>query len=376
MIRRLLIIVLMILMPLSLFAQIRVAILSTTDKSGEVKYALKLLVNSAITTAISTTDGYEAYDRIDLSSVLDEQAFQRTGMVSDSEIHKIGEMTGASYVLIAEVAPMDESYLVATAKIVNVESAKIENSAGQIISVNPGQMEADCKGLTDKLLKTNSKVNPIEKNGQVEKKESDEAGHEYVDLGLSVKWATCNVGAEKPEEYGGYFAWGEIKTKSSYKWTNYRFRTSGDSSDNIKFNKYNTYNTNYDNGHVDHKTSLDLADDVAYVQWGGNWRMPTKAELYELIEYCTWTWTEVNGIRGYRINSIKYGYTDRSIFLPAAGFCDGTRLMYAGSDGGYMSSSLNSGNSEYTRCVAFDSDYVSKSVDPRYLGQSVRPVCP
>lgn len=371
MIRRLLIIVLMILMPLSLFAQIRVAILSTTDKSGEVKYALKLLVNSAITTAISTTDGYEAYDRIDLSSVLDEQSFQRTGMVSDAEIHKIGEMTGASYVLIAEVAPMDESYLVATAKIVNVESAKIENSAGQIISVNPGQMEADCKGLTDKLLKTNSKVNPIEKNGQVEKKESDEAGHEYVNLGLSVKWATCNVGAEKPEEYGGYFAWGEIKTKSSYTWTNYRFQLN--SLDNINLFKYNT---SYDYGRVDGKTILDTADDVAHVQWGGSWRMPSKAELDELKEYCTWTWTIVNGVRGYRVKSIMSGYTDRSIFLPAAGWRYDTDLRDVGSIGFYWSSSLDTDSPYCAYLLGSNSEVVDFVDVDRYFGFSVRPVCP
>ena len=116
------------LLSLSAIAQIKVAILPATDKTGEIKYGIKLMLTSSMTTAISMTEGYEAYDRIDLSSVLDEQSFQRTGMVSDAEIHKIGEMTGASYVLITEVAPMDESYLVATAKIVNVESAKIENS--------------------------------------------------------------------------------------------------------------------------------------------------------------------------------------------------------------------------------------------------------
>lgn len=150
--KRYLAILIMTFLSVAAFSQIKVAILPTTDKTGEVKYALKLLLTSSLTTAISTTDGYEAYDRIDLSSILDEQSFQRTGMVSDSEIHKIGEMTGASYVLITEAAPMNESYIVAYAKIVNVESAKIENSAGSVIDVNPRQMEIDCKGLTDKLL--------------------------------------------------------------------------------------------------------------------------------------------------------------------------------------------------------------------------------
>ena len=294
-------------------------------------------------------------------------------MVSDAEIHKIGEMTGASYVLITEAAPMDESYLVATAKIVNVESAKIENSAGQIISVNPSQMETDCKGLTDKLLKNSSKANPIEKNIPVVNKESYEVGHEYVDLGLSVKWATCNVGAEKPEEYGGYFAWGEIKTKSSYSWINYRFRTNGDSYDDVKFSRYNT---RYSYGPVDGKTTLDMVDDVAHVQWGGSWRMPTKAELDELKEYCTWTWTTVNGVWGYRVNSIMSGYTDRSIFLPAAGYRSSTSLDNVGSAGFYWSGSLNTDGPSNAWFILFDSSDVFASDILRNFGQSVRPVCP
>lgn len=203
--------IMMLLSITSSFAQIKVAILPVSDKTGEVKYALKLLLSSSLTTAISATDGYEAYDRIDLSSVLDEQAFQRTGMVSDDDIHKIGAMTGASYVLITEAAPLDESFLVATAKIVDVESAKIEKSANSIISINPNQMKSDCKSLTDELLDVSSKT----KTTLEVKKSASEADHEYVDLGLSVKWATCNVGAAKPEDYGDYYAWGEVIIKIS-----------------------------------------------------------------------------------------------------------------------------------------------------------------
>lgn len=361
MIRKLFSFLTIVFIPICLMAQIKVAILPATDKTGEVKYALKLLLASSLTTAISTTDGYEAYDRIDLSSVLDEQAFQRTGMVSDAEIYKIGVMTGASYVLITEAAPLDESFFVATAKIVDVESAKIEKSANSIISVNPSQMKSDCKLLTYELLNVSSN-----------KKETHEANHEYVDLGLSVKWATCNVGASKPEDYGEYYAWGETVTKITYTWINYHFRTSGDSEDNVRFNKYNTSSSR---GSVDNKTILDIADDVANIKWGGGWRMPTQSEFQELMDYCTWTWTTQNGVNGYRVTGIKSGYTDRSIFLPAAGYRYDTSLHDAGSYGYYWSSSLYAG---YPRDAWLLYFYSGNHITYFYRGYglSVRPVCP
>ncbi|MBQ9202226.1 MAG: DUF1566 domain-containing protein [Bacteroidales bacterium] len=197
--------------------------------------------------------------------------------------------------------------------------------------------------------------------------------YEYVDLGLSVKWATCNVGAEKPEDYGDYFAWGETETKISYSWTNYKFRTSGDSWDNVKFSKYNT-GCSY--GLVDNKTVLDAGDDVAHVKWGGDWRMPTREEFNELLENCTWTWTTQNGVKGYKVTSRKTGYTDRSIFLPAAGCRYGTGLSNAGSNGHYWSSSLGAVSPNSAWGVSFYSSSCGTGSYSRYSGQSVRPVCP
>ena len=200
-------------------------------------------------------------------------------------------------------------------------------------------------------------------------KESD-IQHDYVDLGLSVKWATCNVGAMMPQDYGAYYAWGETETKSSYIWKNYKFRTSGDSYNNVKFNKYNT-SSNY--GTVDNKNTLDIEDDVAHVKWGGSWRMPTKAEQDELRNNCTWALTTLNGINGYLITSNKTGYTDCSIFLPAAGYRDVTRLRYVGSFGYYWSSSLDSPIGAYG---LQSRSSVSSGYCDRYYGLSVRPVCP
>ncbi|MBO6078482.1 MAG: hypothetical protein J6P66_07015, partial [Bacteroidaceae bacterium] len=221
--------------------------------------------------------------------------------------------------------------------------------------------------------------------------------YEYVDLGLSVKWATCNVGATKPEEYGDYFAWGETEPyyeagyaqespqahwkdgkTFGYTWTNYKFRTSGNSYDNVKFSKYNT-SSSY--GPIDNNTTLDLEDDVAHVQWGGTWRMPTKAEQDDLRSKCTWTWyssgnTEFNGVAGYQVTSKIEGYADRFIFLPAAGYRYDTYLYGVGSLGYYWSSSLYT-DRPYSACfIGFGSEIHGTSYGSRYGGQSVRPVCP
>ena len=193
-------------------------------------------------------------------------------------------------------------------------------------------------------------------------------GHEWVDLGLSVKWATCNVGASSPGDYGNYYAWGETNTKSDYSWTNYKFRTSGDSYDNVTFSKYNTKSGR---GVLDNKTRLDYSDDAARQNWGGRWRMPTDAEWTELRNNCTWTWTSQGGHNGYKVTSKTNG---NSIFLPAAGYRYGSSLSYAGSYGIYWSSSLDSDSPWIAWRVGFDSSGVYRSDSIRCYGYSVRPV--
>ena len=186
-----------------------------------------------------------------------------------------------------------------------------------------------------------------------------------VDLGLpsGLKWASCNVGATAPEEFGGYYAWGETEEKSDYSWDTYKYGTS------ISITKYCT-SSSY--GTVDNKTTLEPTDDVATVKWGGSWRMPTTEEQQELINNCTCTWTTLNGVNGYRVT----GPNGNSIFLPAAGYRDGTGVYYQGSLGGYWSSSLNSSNSNDAYGLYFYSSYYDWSYDSRFYGLSVRPVCP
>ena len=188
--------------------------------------------------------------------------------------------------------------------------------------------------------------------------------HEWVDLGLSVKWATCNVGATKPEEYGNYYAWGETEPKTTYDWSTYKW-CNGSYDTQTKYNTSNIYCT------VDNKTVLDLEDDAARANRGGAWRMPTDAEWTELRENCTWTWTTKNGVNGYEVKSKTNG---NSIFLPAAGYRDDLAGV-VGDYGCYWSSSLCTDISYDAWCVNFDSDDVVRGGDFRYGGLSVRPVC-
>ena len=193
-----------------------------------------------------------------------------------------------------------------------------------------------------------------------------ENGYGYVDLGLSVKWATMNVGASSPEDYGDYFAWGETSTKSTYDWSTYKWC-------NGSYDSLTKYNTTSSYGTVDSKTTLELSDDAARVNLGGSWRMPTDAELTELREQCTWTWTTQNGVKGYKVTSKSNG---NSIFLPAAGRHNDSSLSGAGSDGHYWSSSLGAIYPYVAWYVDIHSAHVYRSSISRNSGFSVRPVCP
>ncbi|MBO5263155.1 MAG: hypothetical protein J6B18_02725 [Bacteroidaceae bacterium] len=188
-----------------------------------------------------------------------------------------------------------------------------------------------------------------------------------IDLGLSVKWASCNVGATQPWEYGGYYAWGETEEKSNYSWDTYKYC-------NDSYISMTKYCTSSSYGTVDNKTTLEPEDDVATVKRGGSWRMPTRAEQDELRKNCTWTWTTLNGVNGCRVT----GPNGNSIFLPAAGSCGSAGVYGRGDLGSYWSSSLPSSYS--SSFSAFSSGFDCASVDwfgyDRCDGRSVRPVCP
>ena len=190
--------------------------------------------------------------------------------------------------------------------------------------------------------------------------------HEYVDLGLSVKWATCNMGASSPEEYGDYYAWGETETKSTYDWNTYKWCKGSE-------NTLTKYCADSDYGTVDNKTILEPSDDVAHVKWGGNWRMPTHAEIKELRENCIWEWTTQNGKNGYKVTSKKNG---NSIFLPAAGYRGDSSLNFVGANGLYWLSCSLTNSPISAWGMDFNSSDVSGGNNGRFCGLSVRPVCP
>ena len=195
-------------------------------------------------------------------------------------------------------------------------------------------------------------------------------GHEYVDLGLpsGTLWATCNIGATKPEEYGDYFAWGETKPKSIYDWTTYKF-VNGDFD---KLTKYCNESDWGNNGFTDNLTSLESGDDAATANWGSDWCMPTKEQWKELLENTTAEWTMQNGVKGRLFTSKKNG---KSLFLPAAGYRWDGDLNLVGSGGYYWSSSLLTGGPGYAWYFYFYSDrYSSMYDDYRSGGLSVRAV--
>ena len=212
-----------------------------------------------------------------------------------------------------------------------------------------------------------------------------------VDLGLTSGnlWATCNVGAINPWNYGNYYAWGETETKDNYSWDTYKYC-------NGSYNSLTKYNNDASYGTVDNKTTLESADDAATVAFGANYSMPTTADWNELSNQCYWVWTNnyneqnVSGYIVYRAKSnsdkgVKvysggtpspsYSLSDAHIFLPAAGYRDLSYLYNAGSNGYYWSSSLDEGGPNNARDCNFYSIGVFPSFyNVRYCGFSVRPV--
>lgn len=192
---------------------------------------------------------------------------------------------------------------------------------------------------------------------------------EYVDLGLpsGTLWATCNIGANCPEQYGYYFAWGEVEPKDTYSWENYKFGAS---------TALTKYCTNSDNGTVDDKTVLDPEDDAATVNWGPDWCMPTKEQMNELINTANTTqeWTTLNGVNGLKITSKKY--SDRSIFLPAGGIKTKEDPICTGTEGRYWSSNLIDTYCTYATYLFFDNQDQNPAPTTinRFLGHSVRAV--
>ena len=252
-------------------------------------------------------------------------------------------------------------------------------------AIQPGTLEnvtlhATCNGNTY----TNSLANKTVEAGKIYLAEKN-LPYAYVDLGLpsGTKWASFNVGATSAEEAGGYFAWGEIETKEKYGYADYKFLQT------IYLRSFTKYCNSEDYGYegfIDNLTTLESIDDAATKNWGNNWRMPTSADMQELLDNCTWTWTTLNEVSGCMITSTVEGYTDKSIFIPAAGYKDEDGTLYSNNENGYYwSNSLNAdylewgdpSNADFLSILQPGSEWwqqimIAPSVRP--LGFSVRPV--
>ena len=223
----------------------------------------------------------------------------------------------------------------------------------QLLTGAPSPASADCN--QDGLVNITDVTGVID---YILKGSWPEAAHEYVDLGLpsGTLWATCNIGADSPEDCGDYFAWGETAPKEQYDWENYKWCNSS----MYTLTKYCTDNSF---GSVDNKTELEPEDDAAYVNWSPLWRIPTHQQFQELLNNCNCEWTSRNGVNGYQVTAPN----GNSLFLPA---------MLYGSEGYYWSSSLSSDQSRDAYLLKF---YRSKkpylSEDDRAYGLCVRAVC-
>jgi formylglycine-generating enzyme required for sulfatase activity len=197
---------------------------------------------------------------------------------------------------------------------------------------------------------------------------SDLQAHELVDLGLpsGTLWATYNVGATAPEEYGDYFAWGETAPKDYYDWSTYKWCNGSETT----LTKYCAVSDYGYNGFTDGKTVLDSEDDAATVNWGSWWCMPTVEQLTELYENCSSAWTTMNDVNG----RLFTGPNGNTLFLPAAGRHWGESLMSAGDDGYYWSRTLYPGGSGSAIHLGFQSEDVRWNNNSRYYGFAVRAV--
>ena len=241
-----------------------------------------------------------------------------------------GDVDGSGKVNIADVTELIDYLLSGDVSTINLMNADVDGDGNVGI--------ADVTELIDMIL-----------SGAT----SEE--HEYVDLGLpsGTLWATCNIGASKPEEYGDYFAWGETEPKATYSWSTY---------------KYGTYETPTKYNNSDNLRELELTDDAAYVNWGPSWRIPSKLQIRELFNNCSVDKSaSMNGVKGFLFT----GSNGNTLFLPAAGVRWDSSFSGEGSIGRYWSNSIH----EYKLGFAYFLDFEwSLDYGGRNFGFSVRAV--
>ena len=272
---------------------------------------------SAIFNTYFSPRGYTLVERTQIDKAIDEQNFQR-GKFTESQMVRIGQILNVSNVVVGDINIVAGQYNV-DVRVINVQSGTIQAAEGETWTSGTSYRNM-MKGIAEKLANKIA-INPQSTTSSSSVSQVNKInGHEYVDLGLSVKWATCNFGATSSEEYGTYMTYDKALEACKY--------------------------------------------------WGGSWRLPTKNEMQELVDFCSWTWTTQNGVEGYKVT----GPNGNSIFLPAAGCPNGSSLKVAGSYGGYWSPSpydYDYGSSFY---LDFYSDCRFMFSNGRDYGLSVRPV--
>lgn len=323
----------------------KVAVYVTGD---DVEANIRKIIGAKLVTAITSSGEYAAVERSSdfLAALTKENDYGTSGEVRDDQIAKLGRKFGVKYVVVADVTEAFDELFIAS-RLINVETGLVVRSYdgnGQAESMDALlKLSQDIASGLLKGIKGNTQ------NGGGNNRGSNLNGHEYVDLGLpsGLKWATMNVGATSPSDYGSYFAWGETNTKYEYTSGNSRTyeRTYGDIGGNVQF-------------------------DAARANWGGTWRMPTSAECEELVNCCSWAFITMGNHNGYKVIGPNGNY----IFLPAAGYRYGSSLYDAGEEGYYLTSSPEEGNSYSAYMLFFNGSVHKIASTSRCYGQSVRPV--
>ena len=346
----------------------------TTDYTGATKYEFMpyqgrvILYNSADTpigvlNILKATDDYLYISEMGTSTV--------SIYTKSIPVYKVSSITlsetsitlapDATKRLTATILPADADNKSVTWSSSDENIATIIN--GLVIAIAEGTATITCSANDGSGVTATCSV-------KVEIDYSD--NYAYVDLGLpsGTLWATMNVGADNPEDYGDYFGWGETMVYNNgyttFNWTNYKYCNGSE----YAMTKY-CNNSGYGyNGFTDTLTELEIEDDAAYVNWGIKWRMPTNAQWEELCTECTWEWTTRNGVNGGFVT----GPNGNSIFLPVAGGRD-DNLHADGGSGCYWSRSLSENDTRSAYCVVFlFSGGIVNSYISRYNGFSVRPV--
>lgn len=305
------------------------------------------------------------------------QASDGSGITTTCEVTVIQMVTGIELNLSSIVLKVDGyQKLTATVLPSNAANTKVVwsssddnvaeiTSSGGVVAVGLGICTITCEATDGSDIKATCEV-------IVSRDESGTInGQSYVDLFLPSRtlWATCNIGASSPEDYGDYFAWGETEGyndgKTNFNWITYKW-CNGSSDSLTKYNTSSYY------GVIDNKTELDLEDDAAYVNWGTEWHMPSLEQFSELINssYTTTEWMTQNGVIGLKITSKTNG---NSIFLPAAGFRE-FKLFDAGLCCSYWSRTLYTSSPINACDLYYNSSDVSMGSSYRLYGRSVRPV--